>query len=738
MKSKSLSVKQFSTLFKKTGEKSLALLLVFACLLTGLSVQAQKECGFDRVLEQRIAEDPSVRQQMEQMEAFTRKYIASANKSTGTVIVPTVVHVVHNGEAVGTYPNMSDAQINSAIVNLNQAFQNTAPYAGTSFYNNPMDVQFVLAQRTSQGTATTGIERHDVSSKSYDATYDDNGISTGGGEPGVSRPELFGDFYWNPQDYMNIWLVKKINGVDPSSSGSAGFLGFATLPGTNFAVNDGLVCQARAFGYFAGYDHANRPAGFDFGPFSQNINSTANHEVGHYLNLYHTFNGDENGTTCPPASGTVGTNDDGCNDISPHKRTSSVCPNYSATGNECDSGGNEYIHNFMNYSRDQCFQGFSGDQKARCEAAANGPRAAFKTSLGATAPASGSYPAAYAAAATSNPQPGSGIRSFTFEGVTVTSLGAVFAGNYLDRVATKETFALEYNRMYSMSVTAGQNGVNPEVVGVFIDYNGDDDLEDAGERIYQTAASDGKAGVAHTFSFTTPTTASSVGQQPGISPRLRMRIVSDFANGSRTINAPQQPLEIGQTQDFSVTLMEGVLPVELTSLEATSRDKFIELSWETATEESNDGFTIQRSMDGAAFTDIGFVAGTGDSDVAVRYNFNDTDVRPGTEYFYQLSQRDFDGTTMNSDVVMAKMKGAEGIAIFPNPATAELFISRGNGQEGMMKYEIFTTLGQRVAEGQTTDVTARVDVNNMVAGSYFVRVSTDGQEAEVKRLVISK
>lgn len=55
-----------------------------------------------------------------------------------------------------------------------------------------------------------------------------------------------------------------------------------------------------------------------------------------------------------------------------------------------------------------------------------------------------------------------------------------------------------------------------------------------------------------------------------------------------------------------------------------------------------------------------------------------------------------------------------------------------------MKYEIFTTLGQRVAEGQTTDVTARVDVNNMVAGSYFVRVSTDGQEAEVKRFVISK
>lgn len=42
------------------------------------------------MLEQRIAEDLSVRQQMEQMEAFTRKYIALAEKSTGTVIIPTV------------------------------------------------------------------------------------------------------------------------------------------------------------------------------------------------------------------------------------------------------------------------------------------------------------------------------------------------------------------------------------------------------------------------------------------------------------------------------------------------------------------------------------------------------------------------------------------------------------------------------------------------------------------------
>jgi hypothetical protein len=111
------------------------------------------------MLEQRIAEDLSVRQQMEQMEAFTRKYIASADKSTGTVIIPIVVHVVHNGETVGTYPNMSDAQINSAIVNLNQAFQNTASMIPTFARARNTSTSFRSVTSTVQRRTATSSRR---------------------------------------------------------------------------------------------------------------------------------------------------------------------------------------------------------------------------------------------------------------------------------------------------------------------------------------------------------------------------------------------------------------------------------------------------------------------------------------------------------------------------------------------------------------------------------------------------
>jgi hypothetical protein len=345
-----------------------------------------------------------------------------------------------------------------------------------------------LAKTSPTGTTTTGIERHDVTSKSYGATYNSNGISSGG--PGVPSATLFADYYWNPQDYMNIWLVKKIDGVD-TGSGSSGTLGYATLPLSNPGVSDGLVCQARAFGYYVGYNHNSPPAGFDFGPSPSHLNGTADHEVGHYLNLHHTFVGDNNGNQCP-AGGSIGNNDDGCDDIPAHKRTDSECPAYSATGNECGGGSNEYIHNFMNYSTDQCFQGFSTDQKTRCEAAVNGPRSAFKTAIGHLSP-TGTFPPAVTATVNNVSNPTFGINDISLAGVNITSQNVRADGGYLDRTASQPTLVLSYGTQYTMTVQVGvgypQNG---ELVNVYIDYNGDNAFNQTDERVYQTPAGGGK------------------------------------------------------------------------------------------------------------------------------------------------------------------------------------------------------------------------------------------------------
>ncbi len=545
-------------------------LTLFLLLLTAIShAQEVEKCATDALMEMERLKNPTLfDQNRAQLEAYTLNYALNNSESRSPMAVtqiPTVVHVIHNGEAVGTYPNMSDVQLLSAITNLNDAFKNTTVYAGSAFYNSPMDIEFVLAQVKEDGTATTGIERHDVSSKSYGTLYNNDGIK-GSSSVGVDSAVLFKDYFWNPQDYMNIWVVKEIDGVDVGT-GAAGILGYAALPTTFPGVRDGLVCQARAFGYNPAYNSSNPGAtpGFDFGssPAPSSGNGTADHEVGHYLNLLHTFTGDNNGTTCPPTSGTVGTDDDGCADIPPHKRTNSICPSDSATGNSCTGGSNEYIHNFMDYSSDACFTGFSNDQRTRVHAAVDGPRSAFKTSVGHNSP-SNTYPAAVnnTPVVLNDVNSGLGIFEVTLNGNIYKSISAYNDGFYINRVASQPATTLVENTAYTMTVKVGVgNNSNNELVDVYIDYNNDGTFAFS-ERVYQTAGGSGKKnGEVFSINFTTPTTGNFVNSQ-----KLRMRVISGFDNNVNPLSSAFTS-DYGNIEDYSV-VFNPILSVDNNEIES--------------------------------------------------------------------------------------------------------------------------------------------------------------------------
>ena len=212
-------------------------------------------------------------------------------------------------------------------------------YLKFKFNNDPngadVEVEFCLAKKDPDGCTTTGIDRIDMSSVS----------TTWGGSGPTSNTNtiLKPTTTWDASQYMNMWSV---NFADNT------LLGFAQFPGGP-ANTDGVVSNYTYFG-------SNDAAGVSI-PGVFNLGRTMTHEVGHYLGLYHTFQGGcfGNGDFCddtPPVA-SANSNGSACN---PNNSCSNDSPNLA-----------DMIENYMDYTTDACMNIFTNDQKARVIAVMN-------------------------------------------------------------------------------------------------------------------------------------------------------------------------------------------------------------------------------------------------------------------------------------------------------------------------------------------------------------------------------
>jgi len=254
-------------------------------------------------------------------------------------VIPVVVHVLHNGTAIGVEANISEAQILQQIRVLNEDFRRKNPDASRTpaeFLPVAADanIEFVLAKQDPSGLPTTGIVRKQGSKTIY-------------------APEdavLIGQTsQWNPEEYLNMWVVPL---VSP-------YLGYATfptsnLPGLNFApsaaIRDGVTVDYRFFGTGAG-------------TAANTSGRTATHEVGHYLGLRHIW-GDGG---CEVDDFVLDTpNQDNPNNT--------IC---NANPSRFSCGNNNMIQNYMDYTPDLCMNLFTKGQVDRFDVVlTNSPRRA--------------------------------------------------------------------------------------------------------------------------------------------------------------------------------------------------------------------------------------------------------------------------------------------------------------------------------------------------------------------------
>ncbi|CAD6893576.1 unnamed protein product [Tilletia controversa] len=126
---------------------------------------------------------------------------------------------------------------------------------------------------------------------------------------------------------------------------ASGLLGYGTFPWFyNTAGNpewiDGVVVHSRSL----------PTTSTAFAPY--NGGRTATHEIGHWLGLYHPFQGE----TCASNPG------DYVSDTPKQRDPTYGCPK---SKNTCSSAGADSIHNFMDYSDDACMQKFTAGQVTR-------------------------------------------------------------------------------------------------------------------------------------------------------------------------------------------------------------------------------------------------------------------------------------------------------------------------------------------------------------------------------------
>ena len=551
---------------------SFILLFFLLAFQEALISQHSDFCGFEHKRHQKLL-DPNFKTKADAIEHEIQKFSTSNNiKSSHQVYkIPVVVHVLHLGEAIGVSHNISDAQIQSAISNLNQTYRGQTPTSPIDF-----EIEFALAQQDPNCNPTNGINRIDASSVPNYSTggvdyYDDGGEADENTLKDLSR--------WPETDYFNIWIITEIE----NNNGGFGIQGYA-----NFFTGGAYEGSMMMYNVF-GYDPTNQQPGFSLK--GARDNSTVVHEFGHYLHLHHTFKGDNDanqdgiGDNCP-ADATVGVDSDGCSDTEPHKRHTSQC--WSGQTNDCTNAtfNDNTAKNFMSYA--SCMDRLTNDQRTRARAMLATTGISLIYSKGDETPTSysGTLTNANCSPQTTTGLSGSytGIQNLTIDGIfSNTSSWSDIDGGYLDNTTNCQKIINIYeDSTYNFSISTFYYGNN---IKGYIDFNNDGDFNDANEQILDLNTLDNLSSpyissIATNVTIPSINSSSILGETP-----LRLRLNADPGNVTGPCYAPTY----GQVEDYLLIINQVITPCNAPiSLNASNiTPSSADLSWVAGGTETN-------------------------------------------------------------------------------------------------------------------------------------------------------
>ncbi|MBK9284844.1 MAG: T9SS type A sorting domain-containing protein [Sphingobacteriaceae bacterium] len=670
--------------------------LVFSMLILNVFAQEPKTCGMLDAYEKLFKTNPEAKAQFDKIIQQQTTNNLQAKPSAVAYTIPVVFHVLHkNGSE-----NISDAQIQSAITILNRDFRKLnadTTSIVTEFKNLAADceIEFRLATKDPNGNCTNGITRHYDENTNWD-TDQSNYIYT-----------------WPANKYLNIYVVRSISG--------GGAAAFTFLPGSVPGNMDAIVSL---HGYVGNIGTSNN--------FSSR---TLTHEVGHWLNLQHTW-----GSTNNPG---VSCGDDGVGDT-PLTKGFTNCNLGNAI--VCTPGIKENIQNYMEYAF--CSRMFTYGQKTRMHNALNsnvGGRDNLWTNANLIATG--------VVNPTLNCAP---IASFLQAG-TITCVG--YSLGFYDHSYNAPINNWEWSSNLSAPVSTLQNGILTFTGSGLADIklkvsngNGSDSSIKQVVTVLANATTSGNINLSEGFENIFPTNNWIVSQPTQGSSFVQTTLSAASGSSSAWINNyfdnPNAPVLIFSPGLNFQNQVSAQLSFKYAYAQQTSgnNDRLRVLI-------SNDcGFnwTPLYSKTGAALSTAGvpvtspFMAPawnwktenidlldySGNPQVHIQFEFTPDINGPGNNFF-------IDDINLNAIVGLSEIQLANtSLQLFPNPTSSNLYL---HNKENILlsSYQIMDVSGRVLAENKIESRENKIEINEidkLSAGVYFIKIKS-AQGALLKKIV---
>lgn len=209
-------------------------------------------------------------------------------------------------------------------------------------------------------------------------------------------------------------------------------------------------------------------------------------------------------------------------------------------------------------------------------------------------------------------------------------------------------------------------------------------------------------------------------------------------------SATNRSISVKTTSFSDWTASEGVskLPVKFRSFTGKENiDGSVTISWVTSEELNNEGFQVEKSLDGKQFAKLSFINGEGTSSDVNSYEYTDDSF--GKSAYFRLKQIDYNGVFEYSSVIYVekKTKAVEGgYRLYPNPVIdhVEITTSSPEVRNSNLSVIIYSSKGKEMYRrtGSLEEINKELNhsLYTWIEDIYIVDIKGNGKVERLKMI----